>query len=79
MMRFLLEVSVRTLPIAILIVVAGCGPGRDYKSPQVVTPAAWQQPATAGGTALARWWTSFNDPRLDRLVDQTLSRNLDLA
>jgi len=29
-------------------------------------------------TALTRWWTAFNDPALDKLVDEALANNLDL-
>ncbi|MEM9997083.1 MAG: hypothetical protein AAF809_05235, partial [Bacteroidota bacterium] len=27
---------------------------------------------------MPRWWSAYNDPVLDRLVDTTLTRNLDL-
>lgn len=46
-------------------------------------PAAWTEadPALAlpAGPDLRTWWTAFNDPSLDALVDQALAQNLTLA
>ncbi|MDY6904750.1 MAG: efflux transporter outer membrane subunit [Thermodesulfobacteriota bacterium] len=67
-----------------LLVVAGCGTvGPDYKSPEMVLPAAWHTPAqnvqTASDvSALAQWWKNFNDPLLSRLIQQAVAANLDL-
>jgi len=36
-------------------------------------------PSTVGDIALERWWTAFGDPTLDKLIDEALARNLDLA
>ena len=36
-------------------------------------------PATVQALDLDRWWTGFNDPDLERLVDEALANNLDLA
>ena len=36
-------------------------------------------PATVGDIALDRWWTAFGDPTLDKLIDEALAHNLDLA
>jgi multidrug efflux system outer membrane protein len=41
--------------------------------PGVELPAA-----TTGDVHLERWWTGFDDPALDRLVDEALANNLDL-
>jgi NodT family efflux transporter outer membrane factor (OMF) lipoprotein len=66
---------------------AGCAVGPDYKPPQVKTPAqyvgaATTQPATQSTTTAApvlnAWWTTFNDPVLDRLMEQAKQSNLDL-
>lgn len=46
-------------------------------------PAAWSEadPALAlpAGPDLRTWWTAFNDPALNTLVDQALAQNLTLA
>ena len=34
--------------------------------------------SAADAQALARWWTTFGDPTLDKLVDEALSNNLDV-
>ena len=33
---------------------------------------------TANDPSLEHWWTAFNDPTLDRLIDEALANNLDL-
>lgn len=65
--------------VAGIALLAGCGVGRDYQRPKVEAPAAWHEPATSGQAELPRWWTSFADPQLDRVVDEALKRNLDVA
>jgi len=65
----------------LLIGLAGCAaPPLPALRPSV--PAQWQQGAgmpAAPPTDLHGWWHAFGDPRLDRLVDQALTRNLDVA
>ncbi|GAA0723374.1 efflux transporter outer membrane subunit [Dokdonella soli] len=47
------------------------------------TPPAWQNTSASEAKApapdLRGWWKAFNDPELDRLVDQALSGNLTIA
>ncbi|ODP38755.1 RND transporter [Sphingomonas turrisvirgatae] len=74
-------------PIAILALIAvplaGCTVGPEYRPnsaaqlgvPQTYSVAA-QQTAQAD---LQRWWTTFDDPLLARLVEQAASQNLDVA
>jgi multidrug efflux system outer membrane protein len=60
--------------------IAGCAVGPDYKRPEVELPAAWQgAPAEGVQGARNRWWTLYEDPVLDRLIDEALANNLDLA
>ncbi|CAN7382635.1 efflux transporter outer membrane subunit [Caulobacter sp. LjRoot300] len=75
----------RTLPAAAAVaLLAGCAVGPDYAAPTIAAPprfmgaaaVAARQPAPAPVDA---WWRGFNDPVLDRLVDQALAQNLDLA
>jgi len=70
-----------------LLVVAGCKVGPDYRPPQVAgTPAAGpfiETPATAPAVAAAPavtgpWWRLYRDPVLDGLVADTLAANTDL-
>ena len=58
--------------------------GPDYTAPgaeALKVPASYDSIEATPGTPeeLARWWTRFNDPVLDRLIEQAVSQNLDLA
>lgn len=62
---------------ALALLVAGCTVGPNFKRPEVDLPrdlGVVQSPATAP----ERWWALFNDPVLDRLVDEALAANRDL-
>ena len=65
-----------------LLAIMGCSVGPNYKTPDTPLPAAWNEAQPAGAdtqpTELARWWTEFNDPLLDRLVQTAVKSNLDL-
>lgn len=69
----------------------GCEVGPNYKAPKLNVPqqflAASTQPTTAPATQpvaaeppvdLKRWWESFQDPALDRLIDRGMRANLDV-
>ncbi|HEX7812848.1 MAG TPA: efflux transporter outer membrane subunit [Burkholderiales bacterium] len=57
---------------------AGCMTvGPDYKRPQSDMPDQWPG-ATAADPVSATWWNTYNDPVLDRLVDEALLQNFDL-
>lgn len=62
-------------------VAAGCVSMADYERPGLELPAQWPAaaPAAAAAEIGERWWTLFNDVALDRLVDEALARNADLA
>ncbi|HXU30058.1 MAG TPA: efflux transporter outer membrane subunit [Thermoanaerobaculia bacterium] len=72
--------AVFSLAFATLTVgLTGCASLKaKYARPAVTLPAAYSQ----GGTATAipdAWWKLFGDPNLDRLVDEALGANQDLA
>jgi NodT family efflux transporter outer membrane factor (OMF) lipoprotein len=69
--------------IAILLPTAwGCMVGPDYARPPAPTAASWieasQPKVQTEATAAERWWTVFQDPVLDRLVDLAYRQNLAL-
>lgn len=77
----------RTLsPLALLLAVAlmaGCATvGPDYQKPQTEMADAWQtqaDPAMLPQQELVQqWWTLFNDPVLNRLIEKASKGNLDL-
>jgi len=66
----------------ISLLLAGCTVGPNYQEPKLATPAAWREAPQKGvdvrPVELTRWWTSFNDPLLDSLVERAVKSNLDL-
>jgi NodT family efflux transporter outer membrane factor (OMF) lipoprotein len=74
----------KSLSVFILAMLAGCTVGPDYRKPEPAVPGRWQAAARdvglkhIEGEALKVWWKRFNDTRLDRLMDQAISGNLDL-
>ena len=81
--------SVKALTVAVwaLLMFSGCMVGPDYHSPQTPAPAAWVgvesltgQPseATAQPAELTQWWGQFNDPMLNKLVEEAVKTNLNL-
>ncbi|KAA8734528.1 efflux transporter outer membrane subunit [Acinetobacter qingfengensis] len=54
-----------------------------YHAPAVQTPTQFEYAKSTQGTSVNQfsdqWWTLFNDTELNRLVDQVISKNADLA
>ena len=61
------------LAVALAALIGGCA-STPPPPPKLDLPAA-----TAGDLKLERWWTAFSDPTLDKLIDEALAHNLDLA
>lgn len=63
--------------LLLIFLPAGCAP----KPSSTELPLEAPSPFSQTGTELIpdRWWTSFDDPALNALVDSALTRNLDLA
>lgn len=54
--------------------------GPDYQRPELALPAAYSQAAAEGAAAVSdTWWKLFGDPNLDRLEEEALAANQDLA
>lgn len=75
--------------LLLLSLVGGCTVGPNYYTPRTPLPAefsATTQPATTQAASrpaptevdLTRWWQTFNDPALNRLIDEAVARNLDV-
>src|SRR5262249_36178795 len=64
---------------AIVILASGCAIGPDYKRPAVAEPATFrgQMVAEAASLADAAWWDAFQDPVLQVLIREALTRNYD--
>ena len=68
--------------VLFLILLVGCAVGPDYREPKLAMPASWQEAQQKGveirPVEMARWWTTFNDPLLNSLVERAVKSNLDL-
>jgi multidrug efflux system outer membrane protein len=69
------------LALTVTVFLAGCAVGPDYARPTSTLPEQHKE-ATVTAQAVApvnaEWWTLFNDPTLNQLVQQTLAANQDL-
>jgi len=67
---------------SLLLFATGCTVGPNYEKPDVPIPGGWQEAQQGGldsrSSDLARWWSAFNDPLLDTLVERAIQSNLDL-
>jgi len=65
---------------ALTVLLGGCTLGPTYERPGAELPAAWTGAPAQGVKAPGeRWWTLYGDPALDRLVEEALTHNQDLA
>lgn len=70
------------------LISAGCTVGPNYQKPQVPVEGAFEplpsnaatqsSVVTAGPSQTDLWWTTFNDPNLNSLVEQAVTANNDL-
>lgn len=72
----------------LVLALAGCTVGPDYRVPEVELPAGWSGSAAPGESArpeaaatveLTRWWESFGDPTLETLVELADESNPQVA
>src|SRR5438093_13297584 len=65
-----------------LVLLAGCAVGPDYREPRLAVPASWQEAQQKGieirPVEMTRWWTTFNDPLLNSLVERAVQSNFDV-
>ena len=72
----------KSIVAALALFGAGCSVGPDYKEPGLAVPGVWNEAQQKGVEVrpleLVRWWTAFDDPLLNSLVDRAVQSNLDL-
>lgn len=68
--------------LALALPLAACSVGPTFVTPQASVEARWKDagfPAVTTSSDLSRrWWTTFRDPALNRLVDMAYAQNLTL-
>ena len=74
----------RTPCWALILAVAGCAVGPDYRKPPAEVPPAWQpdapwhEAAPSDGALKGDWWRLFQDDTLNPLVERALTDNQNL-
>lgn len=68
---------------ALVLTIAGCTVGPNYKRPDVDVPSSYRgananQPSSAQAFAQMEWWSVFQDPQLQALIKEALANNYDL-
>src|SRR5918995_1781453 len=67
---------------ALMFLIAGCSVGPNYKKPDIAVPDGWSEAPQTGidtrSAPLSHWWTEFNDPLLNTLVQRAVQSNLDI-
>jgi multidrug efflux system outer membrane protein len=73
--------KVVSVSVLTAIVIGGCAVGPNFKKPEPNMPGRYVGAAgtqAASDEMLARWWTVFNDPNLNSLIERAEMSNLDL-
>ncbi|EHR73344.1 efflux transporter, outer membrane factor lipoprotein, NodT family [Burkholderiales bacterium JOSHI_001] len=69
----------RALALAVAAALAACAQPQPPKTPANTLPARFAaSDASASAVLSTRWWTLYDEPALDALVQQALDSNLDL-
>ncbi|KQQ55565.1 RND transporter [Pseudomonas sp. Leaf127] len=73
------------VPSLLVLALAACAVGPDYKAPDTAAAqilaseqAGTEKAAYDRSRSAANWWQQFQDPTLDKLVNQSLAGNRDL-
>jgi multidrug efflux system outer membrane protein len=79
-MRVIMKCGYRLLMV-LLVLLAGCKVGPNYKRPKVDAPSVYRADAQSGqGASIAdeKWWAVFQDTELQQLIHTALSENYDV-
>jgi NodT family efflux transporter outer membrane factor (OMF) lipoprotein len=72
----------RPLALCITTLLSGCfAVGPDYRPPNIPVPPQWTEATALPHSHAAQpdsWWKTFNDPVLDKLINDALTSNLNL-
>lgn len=68
--------------LALVLPLAACSVGPNFATPQTSVESRWKEAGFPGVTTsreeTERWWASFRDPTLNRLVATAYNQNLTL-
>ena len=77
--RFHLKTIITSALFLLMTACAAVGP--DYKEPEIAVPDAWTNAVineVNSNVSLEQWWTTFNDPILDSLLERARNANPEL-
>ncbi|MDO3377329.1 efflux transporter outer membrane subunit [Geoalkalibacter halelectricus] len=69
------------LSLCATLILAGCAVGPEFRTPEIPLPDQWSDDMHDASTLEAErlnWWTGFEDPMLEDLIERALDDNLDL-
>ena len=68
--------------LSMVLALSGCAVGPDFVKPEAKVDENWSEkgdPRVATQTAVnSQWWSAFNDPTLDQLIQLAYQQNLPL-
>ena len=73
--------ALRSVPLALLVLVTACSVGPDYRRPAVDVPVSYKELGTwkvaepRDELARGSWWERYGDPTLSRLEEQAADAN----
>lgn len=74
-----IQILTAALPVFLMLALAGCMVGPDYRRPAVDTPRSFlYEEKEARDTADTDWWKAFGDSVLDSLIVTALANNRDV-
>ena len=77
-----LGIRFQSAGLVLFLFFSACTVGPNYERPELAIPSAWKEAQQKGidtqSAELSRWWTAFNDPLLNSLVERAVKSNLDL-
>jgi multidrug efflux system outer membrane protein len=65
--------------VIVAMLLGGCSLWPGYKKPALELPTQWSEAPQGKAFVGERWWTLYGDAGLDRLVEEALASNRDLA
>lgn len=72
--------SIRTISLAVVLALTGCGTTSPMLKPNVSAPVAWNEAVPQNGAAVSTaWWSTFGSNELQSLVADALAGSPDLA
>lgn len=73
------RVQVITVLPVLLVSACSLAPGPSVPAPVAAVPADFAEAARGGSYEPLEWWTAFDDPVLNTVIDTALASNFDLA